>query len=225
MDKNINKDENNLKSYPRWFGVEGARTVIISDNYSYCKTKALEKHRRVEGFESKDSAIEYYNKTNKRITISSIKKDSSKKKKLYLKHKICPSCKREFAGEIKDKLCQECSNKKTCLVCEKKFIGKGELCQSCKTKAEQQNLSTREIIARKKLYSNEDVFKKIKYNKTEKKDKFDLDYRIKFGKYKGRKLIDVYETAPEYINWVEKELKDKEELQTQIKLLKKYIKK
>lgn len=45
------------------------------------------------------------------------------------------------------------------------------------------------------------------------------DYKIRFGKYKNSKLIEVYQNDIEYFNWLES-LEDKEELLLEINKLK-----
>ena len=52
---------------------------------------------------------------------------------------------------------------------------------------------------------------------------FDPEYKIAFGKHAGRKLIDVYKAAPDYITWCEENIHRADFLQT-IKAMKEYLK-
>lgn len=50
-----------------------------------------------------------------------------------------------------------------------------------------------------------------------------LYYKFKFGKHKGKKLIDVYYSERSYIEWAEREIENNDELLTNIKIMKEYI--
>lgn len=52
---------------------------------------------------------------------------------------------------------------------------------------------------------------------------FDPEYKIAFGKHSGRKLIDVYKAAPDYIAWCEENIHRSDFLQM-IKAMKEYLK-
>lgn len=52
---------------------------------------------------------------------------------------------------------------------------------------------------------------------------FDEDYTMPFGKYAGRRLIDIYNEKPDYIMWMEENI-HKPEVQQKIKALKRYLK-
>lgn len=52
---------------------------------------------------------------------------------------------------------------------------------------------------------------------------FDVNYTLPFGKHAGRRLIDVYKTEPDYIEWMERNI-HKQEVLDQIKLMKEYLK-
>jgi hypothetical protein len=52
---------------------------------------------------------------------------------------------------------------------------------------------------------------------------FDPEYKISFGKHTGRRLIDVYKTAPDYITWCEENIHRSDFLQM-IKAMKEYLK-
>lgn len=52
---------------------------------------------------------------------------------------------------------------------------------------------------------------------------FDPEYKIAFGKHSGRKLIDVYKAAPDYITWCEENIHRSDFLQM-IKAMKEYLK-
>jgi hypothetical protein len=53
--------------------------------------------------------------------------------------------------------------------------------------------------------------------------KFDENYKLTFGKHAGQRLIDVYNSAPDYIVWCEENL-HKPDLQKMIKAMKEYLK-
>lgn len=53
---------------------------------------------------------------------------------------------------------------------------------------------------------------------------FDENYVLSFGKYSGRRLIDVYKTAPDYVAWCEENLLHKPELQQMIRAMKAHVK-
>ena len=52
---------------------------------------------------------------------------------------------------------------------------------------------------------------------------FDPEYKISFGKHSGRRLIDVYKAAPDYIAWCEENIHRSDFLQM-IKAMKEYLK-
>lgn len=52
---------------------------------------------------------------------------------------------------------------------------------------------------------------------------FDPEYKISFGKHSGRRLIDVYKAAPDYIAWCEENIHRADFLQI-IKAMKEYLK-
>lgn len=54
--------------------------------------------------------------------------------------------------------------------------------------------------------------------------KFDPDYVLSFGKYSGRKLVDVYKKHPDYVDWMEENIYRKDVL-NQIKVMKESLKK
>ena len=54
--------------------------------------------------------------------------------------------------------------------------------------------------------------------------KFDPDYVLSFGKYSGRKLVDVYKRHPDYVDWMEENIYRKDVL-NQIKVMKENLKK
>ena len=53
--------------------------------------------------------------------------------------------------------------------------------------------------------------------------KFDPDYVLSFGRYSGRKLIDVYKKYPDYVDWMEENIYRKD-VRTQIKAMKEELK-
>jgi hypothetical protein len=54
---------------------------------------------------------------------------------------------------------------------------------------------------------------------------FDEEYTINFGKHKGLKLLDVYRSAPGYIEWCEENLPQRRDLITMIQAMKEWLKK
>ena len=52
---------------------------------------------------------------------------------------------------------------------------------------------------------------------------FDPEYKISFGKHNGRRLIDVYKAAPDYIAWCEENIHRSDFIQM-IKAMKEYLK-
>lgn len=52
---------------------------------------------------------------------------------------------------------------------------------------------------------------------------FDPEYKIPFGKHSGRRLIDVYKAAPNYIAWCEENI-HRSDFQQMIKAMKEYVK-
>lgn len=51
---------------------------------------------------------------------------------------------------------------------------------------------------------------------------FDPDYTLAFGKYKGERLIDVYNRRPDYVEWMAQNIA-KPEIQNNIKAMKRYL--
>lgn len=51
---------------------------------------------------------------------------------------------------------------------------------------------------------------------------FDENYTLPFGKYSGQRLIDVYNIKPDYVEWMEKEIR-KPEVQRAIKAMRQYF--
>lgn len=56
------------------------------------------------------------------------------------------------------------------------------------------------------------------------KKKFDESYTISFGKHSGKRLIDIYRAAPDYVEWLEQNI-NKREVLDMIKGMKEYLKK
>lgn len=54
------------------------------------------------------------------------------------------------------------------------------------------------------------------------KIEFDPDYTLKFGRHNGRKLLDVYRVAPDYVEWMEENINRKDVIDM-IKAMKKYL--
>lgn len=54
------------------------------------------------------------------------------------------------------------------------------------------------------------------------KIEFDPEYTLKFGKHNGRKLLDVYRVAPDYVEWMEENINRKDVIDM-IKAMKKYL--
>ena len=52
---------------------------------------------------------------------------------------------------------------------------------------------------------------------------FDPEYKISFGKHSGKRLIDVYKSAPDYIAWCEENI-NRQDFQQMIKAMKEYLK-
>ena len=52
---------------------------------------------------------------------------------------------------------------------------------------------------------------------------FDPEYKISFGKHSGKRLIDVYQAAPDYIAWCEENI-HRQDFQQIIKAMKEYLK-
>ena len=52
---------------------------------------------------------------------------------------------------------------------------------------------------------------------------FDPEYKISFGKHSGKRLIDVYKSAPDYIAWCEENI-HRQDFQQMIKAMKEYLK-
>ena len=52
---------------------------------------------------------------------------------------------------------------------------------------------------------------------------FDENYTLTFGKWSGHRLIDVYQSAPDYVDWCEENL-HKPDLLKMIKAMKEYLK-
>lgn len=56
------------------------------------------------------------------------------------------------------------------------------------------------------------------------KKEFDESYTLPFGKHSGKRLIDVYRAAPDYVDWMEQNINKREVLDV-IKGMKEYLKK
>lgn len=56
------------------------------------------------------------------------------------------------------------------------------------------------------------------------KKEFDVNYTLPFGKHAGKRLIDIYRTTPDYVDWMEKNI-NKREVLDMIKSMKEYLKK
>lgn len=56
------------------------------------------------------------------------------------------------------------------------------------------------------------------------KKEFDENYTLPFGKHAGKRLIDIYRSAPDYVDWMEKNI-NKREVLDMIKSMKEYLKK
>lgn len=54
------------------------------------------------------------------------------------------------------------------------------------------------------------------------KVEFDPEYTLSFGKHSGKKLIDVYRAAPDYVRWMEENI-HRPDLLNMIKAMKKYL--
>ena len=54
------------------------------------------------------------------------------------------------------------------------------------------------------------------------KIEFDPDYKLKFGKYTGQRLIDVNRFAPDYVEWMEANI-TRQDVIDMIKAMKKYL--
>jgi uncharacterized protein (DUF3820 family) len=52
---------------------------------------------------------------------------------------------------------------------------------------------------------------------------FDENYKLTFGKYSGQKLIDVYKSAPDYVAWMEENIR-KPDVVNIIKAMKEHLK-
>lgn len=65
-----------------------------------------------------------------------------------------------------------------------------------------------------------DIFKDIEVPTVE----FDPETTFTFGKYKGQRMIDVYEKVPDYFDWMESNIHKRDILNT-IKAMKKYLEK
>ena len=52
---------------------------------------------------------------------------------------------------------------------------------------------------------------------------FDKNYVLSFGKYAGKRLIDIYKHAPDYVEWLEQNINKKDAL-NMIKAMKEYLK-
>lgn len=63
------------------------------------------------------------------------------------------------------------------------------------------------------------IFDDIKLN-----IEFDEEYTINFGKYKGKKLLDVYKSEPDYISWCEENLPQRRDLMNMIQAMKEWLK-
>ena len=61
------------------------------------------------------------------------------------------------------------------------------------------------------------------YDMAQERVEFDENYTLTFGKYSGKRLIDVYNSAPDYVAWCEENL-HKPDLQKMIKAMKEYLK-
>ena len=55
-------------------------------------------------------------------------------------------------------------------------------------------------------------------------ESFDESYTLTFGKFAGKKLIDVYKHAPDYVEWMEKNIQ-KRDVQYMISAMKEWMKK
>ena len=65
-----------------------------------------------------------------------------------------------------------------------------------------------------------DIFKDIEVPTVE----FDPETTFTFGKYKGERMLDVYDSHPDYFSWMEENIR-KPDIQSKIKAMKKYLKK
>ena len=52
--------------------------------------------------------------------------------------------------------------------------------------------------------------------------KFDENYTLPFGKYSGKRLIDVYKHAPDYVAWMEENIR-KDDVINMIKAMKEHL--
>lgn len=56
------------------------------------------------------------------------------------------------------------------------------------------------------------------------KVEFDPEYTLSFGKHSGKKLLDIYKSAPDYVRWMEENI-GRSDVQNMIKAMKEYLKK
>ena len=61
------------------------------------------------------------------------------------------------------------------------------------------------------------------YSMTQEKTEFDENYTLTFGKHAGKRLIDVYKSAPDYVAWMEENI-NKRDVVNMIKAMKEYLK-
>jgi uncharacterized protein (DUF3820 family) len=60
------------------------------------------------------------------------------------------------------------------------------------------------------------------YSMVPKQLEFNENYTLPFGKYSGNRLIDVYKHAPDYVDWMEENIRQ-EDVVKMIKLMKEYL--
>ena len=61
------------------------------------------------------------------------------------------------------------------------------------------------------------------YVATQENIEFDENYVLSFGKHSGKRLIDVYKSAPDYVEWMEENIK-KTNVVNMIKAMREYLK-
>ena len=62
------------------------------------------------------------------------------------------------------------------------------------------------------------------YSVMQEKVEFDENYKLTFGKHAGQRLIDVYRSAPDYVTWMEENIR-KPDVVNMIKAMKEYLSK